>query len=147
MATAIKYKDTTISLEAGQSVLLHTSGKKLTEDMVITAPKESEATASVEIKWQNSWNKPYLISISVGTRDTEKYNAANEKRMFSLYEEPNEEVVVVAPLKYLWISAVAPFVTYDTITVTGGVEKTAYETVFKITGDGTITFDGTNYND
>ena len=35
MATEIKYKSNTISLEAGQSVSLHTSGKKLTEDVNI----------------------------------------------------------------------------------------------------------------
>lgn len=39
--TEIKYKDTTIPVEAGQTVTLNTTGKKLTGDIAITAPKES----------------------------------------------------------------------------------------------------------
>ena len=37
--TEIKYKDTTIPVEAGQTVTLHTAGQKLTEDVVISVPK------------------------------------------------------------------------------------------------------------
>ncbi len=44
--TEIKYKDTVISLEAGKTATLHLADKKLTEDMVITAPAESGGGAS-----------------------------------------------------------------------------------------------------
>ena len=40
-AVTIKYKDTTIPVEAGQTVTLNTTGKKFTEDIEVTAPKES----------------------------------------------------------------------------------------------------------
>lgn len=39
--TEIKYKDTTIPVEAGQTVTLNTADKKLTGDIEVTAPKES----------------------------------------------------------------------------------------------------------
>ncbi len=38
--TEIKYKDTVISLEAGQTVTLNTADKKLTGDIEVTAPKD-----------------------------------------------------------------------------------------------------------
>ena len=47
------YKSNTISLEAGQSVSLHTSGTKLTEDMVITADKGSGGGAK---KYNITWD-------------------------------------------------------------------------------------------
>ena len=37
--TEIKYKDTTIPVEAGQTVTLNTADKKLTGDIEVTAPK------------------------------------------------------------------------------------------------------------
>ena len=40
MATEIKYKSSTISLEAGQTATLHTAGQKLTGDIEVTAPKD-----------------------------------------------------------------------------------------------------------
>ena len=39
--TEIKYKDTVISVEAGQTATLHTTDKKLTGDIEVTAPAES----------------------------------------------------------------------------------------------------------
>jgi hypothetical protein len=39
--TEIKYKDTSIPVEAGQTVTLNTADKKLTGDIEVTAPKES----------------------------------------------------------------------------------------------------------
>jgi hypothetical protein len=41
----IKYKDTTIPVEAGQTVTLNTADKKLTGDILITAPKDGGGDA------------------------------------------------------------------------------------------------------
>lgn len=41
MATEIKYKSQTIAIEAGETATLHTTDKKLTGDIEVTAPAES----------------------------------------------------------------------------------------------------------
>lgn len=52
--TEIKYKDTTIPVEAGQTVTLNTTGKKLTGDVVITAPKAESGAEIYSIDWDIS---------------------------------------------------------------------------------------------
>jgi hypothetical protein len=48
--TEIKYKDTTIPVEAGQTVTLNTADKKLTGDMVICVPKAESGGGAVDTR-------------------------------------------------------------------------------------------------
>ena len=59
----IKYKDTTIPVEAGQTVTLNTAGQKLTEDMVISVPKESGGGTGATV-YSIDWDTSDLTSVA-----------------------------------------------------------------------------------
>ena len=85
--TEIKYKDTTIPVEAGQTVTLNTADKKLTGDIAITAPKESGGgdtrdVRTVCINFNGGWTHTlsYCTEDAPTTRKwigTDSYNWVN----------------------------------------------------------------------